>query len=68
MISITWSPKFGVYGIDFGLGRPKKIEIASINRKSISLLECRDGNEGIEVGLVLKKSEMDVFASLFRIN
>ncbi|EXB38112.1 Agmatine coumaroyltransferase [Morus notabilis] len=68
VISITWSPKFGVYGIDFCFGRPKKIEIASIHRKAISLVEYRDENGGIDVGLVLKKHEIDIFASLFRIN
>ncbi|EXB38113.1 Agmatine coumaroyltransferase [Morus notabilis] len=64
--SVAGSPRFGVYGVDFGWGKPKKVEVVSIDRTAaISMAESRDGNGGIEVGVVLKKSEMDVFSSFF---
>ncbi|PON46196.1 Transferase [Parasponia andersonii] len=68
LIAITWSPQLGIYGSDFGWGRPEKVEIASVRRKSISLMESRDGSGAFEVGLVLKKPEMDRFGSLFGTN
>ncbi|XP_065859538.1 phenolic glucoside malonyltransferase 1-like [Euphorbia lathyris] len=66
IIGVAGSPQFGIYGTDFGWGKPNKIQIVSIdNRGAISMAESRDGNGGIEVGLVLKKHEMEMFSSLF---
>ncbi|KAF8389928.1 hypothetical protein HHK36_024447 [Tetracentron sinense] len=66
LIGVAGSTRFGVYGTDFGWGRPKKVETSSIdNTGSISLTESRDGSGGVEVGLALNKHKMEVFASLF---
>ncbi|XVF14409.1 hypothetical protein REPUB_Repub09cG0056400 [Reevesia pubescens] len=66
MISVAGSPRFGVYGVDFGWGRPSKVEIVSIDRGgAVSLAESRDGSGGIEIGLALNKHEMEIFTSLF---
>ncbi|XP_031268483.1 malonyl-CoA:anthocyanidin 5-O-glucoside-6''-O-malonyltransferase-like [Pistacia vera] len=65
-IGIAGSPGFEIYGSDFGWGRPKKVEVVSIDKNgSICLAESRDGSGGVEVGVVLEKKEMEVFASLF---
>ncbi|XP_065872552.1 malonyl-CoA:anthocyanidin 5-O-glucoside-6''-O-malonyltransferase-like [Euphorbia lathyris] len=65
-IGVAGSPRFEVYGIDFGFGKPIKVEITSIDRNtSISMAETRDGNGGVEIGVVLKKDEMEIFYSLF---
>ncbi|XP_065872428.1 malonyl-CoA:anthocyanidin 5-O-glucoside-6''-O-malonyltransferase-like [Euphorbia lathyris] len=65
-IGVAGSPRFEVYGIDFGFGKPIKVEITSIDRNtSISMAEIRDGNGGVEIGVVLKKDEMEIFDSLF---
>ncbi|KAK4852144.1 hypothetical protein QYF36_021420 [Acer negundo] len=68
VLAIAGSNRFGVYETDFGWGRPKKVEIVSIDRSStsfVSLAESRRGHGGVEVGLVLDKNEMDAFASFF---
>ncbi|KDP27253.1 hypothetical protein JCGZ_19952 [Jatropha curcas] len=66
MIGVHSSPKFEVYGTDFGWGRPKRVEFTTIDRTgSISMSESKDGTGGIEVGLVLKQHEMKLFKSLF---
>ena len=53
------SPKVDLYKINFGWGKPKKIEEISIDRKrGISLIESRDFEGGIEVGLALPKVRM----------
>lgn len=64
--SISWAPRFGVYGTDFGWGRPSKVDVTSIDRTgAISVKDGRHGDGGVEIGLVLKKHHMDAFASLF---
>ncbi|GLU01814.1 hypothetical protein SLE2022_190980 [Rubroshorea leprosula] len=65
-ISVAGSARFKVYESDFGWGKPKKVEIASIDRTgAISLAESADGGGGVEIGLALMKREMEIFASLF---
>ncbi|GMY12895.1 malonyl-CoA:anthocyanidin 5-O-glucoside-6''-O-malonyltransferase-like [Fagus crenata] len=61
-IMVTWSSKFGDYGMDFGWGRPKKVDITTVHKtKATSMVESRNGNGGVEIGMVLKKDEMDHF-------
>ena len=63
---IVGSNRFGVYGNDFGWGKPSKVEIVSIDRAvTIGLAENRDNKGGAEVGVVLKKPVMKLFATLF---
>ncbi|KAK1552307.1 hypothetical protein Q3G72_014196 [Acer saccharum] len=65
-VMVSGSPKVGLYKTDFGWGRPKKIEEISIDKKrGISLIESRDLEGGIEVGLALPKVHMDAFISVF---
>ncbi|KAH7847500.1 hypothetical protein Vadar_026846 [Vaccinium darrowii] len=66
LFSITGSPRFESYNTDFGWGRPKKVEIVSIEKSgAFSLSDSRDGNGGVEIGVVLKKHETEAFASMF---
>ncbi|OMP08981.1 Transferase [Corchorus olitorius] len=61
-ISVSGSPRLGMYGSDFGLGELKKVEIASIDRTgAISIAESRDGGGGVEIGLALNKAEIRNF-------
>ncbi|OMO50644.1 Transferase [Corchorus olitorius] len=65
-ISVAGSPRFEVYGCDFGWGKPLKVAIVSIDKnEAISMAESRDGSRGVEVGLALKKHDMYNFSSLF---
>jgi hypothetical protein len=61
-ISVAGSTRFGVYEIDFGFGRPEKVEITSIDR---GLTESKDLKGGVEVGPVLNKHVMDLFHTIF---
>ncbi|CAJ2669065.1 unnamed protein product [Trifolium pratense] len=66
IIGVAGSNRFGVYEIDFGWGRPEKVEIVSVDRGlTIGLAESKNGKGGIEVGLVLNKHAMDLFTTLF---
>ncbi|CAI8591933.1 unnamed protein product [Vicia faba] len=66
VMGVAGSNRFGVYETDFGWGRPEKVEIVSIDRGlTIGLAESKDGNGGIEVGVVLNKDVMDLFSTLF---
>ncbi|TKY63209.1 Anthocyanin 5-aromatic acyltransferase [Spatholobus suberectus] len=65
-VHATWSPKLKLYELDFGWGRPKKIEEISIDyTRAFSLIQSRDVEGGIEIGLTLPKSKMDTFSILF---
>jgi len=66
-IALAGSTRFGVYEIDFGFGRPSKVEITSIDRGlTIGLTESKDLKGGVEFGLVLEKHVMDLFQAIFR--
>ncbi|XP_052488984.1 phenolic glucoside malonyltransferase 1 [Gossypium raimondii] len=66
IISVAGSPRFGVYGTDFGWGKPHKVVIVSIDKSgAISMAESRDGSGGVEIGLALHKHEMNNFSWLF---
>ncbi|GAU19863.1 hypothetical protein TSUD_170890 [Trifolium subterraneum] len=65
-MTVAGSTRFGVYEIDFGFGRPEKVEITSIDRGlTIGLTESKDLKGGVEVGLVLNKNVMDLFHTIF---
>lgn len=62
----TWSPKLKLYETDFGWGKARKIEEISIDKsKAISLIESRDVDGGIEMGLALPHKKMDTFTMFF---
>ncbi|KAF5735603.1 phenolic glucoside malonyltransferase 1-like [Tripterygium wilfordii] len=64
-ISVAGSPLFELYKVDFGWGRPKKVEFISIDDRIGGMSVERSIDGGIEVGMVLEKHEMEVFDSLF---
>ncbi|KAF8389926.1 hypothetical protein HHK36_024445 [Tetracentron sinense] len=65
-MEVAGSTRFGVYGTDFGWGRPIKVETPSIGiTGAISLAESRNESGGVEVGLALNTLKMEVFTSLF---
>ncbi|CAI0452696.1 unnamed protein product [Linum tenue] len=65
-VGVAGSPRFGVYGVDFGYGRPEKVEITSIDGSSaMSMAESGDGSGGVEVGVVMRRHEMEKFTSFF---
>lgn len=67
VISVSGSPNLNIYGSDFGWGRPKKVEVVSIDRsEAISLVESGDGSGGVEIGLAFERLEMEKFASFFK--
>lgn len=66
MISVAGSTRLGVYGSDFGWGKPVKVEIVTIDKDaSVSLSESGDGSGGIEIGVCLKDDDVERFGSLF---
>ncbi|KAG9451647.1 hypothetical protein H6P81_011612 [Aristolochia fimbriata] len=67
LLSVAGSPRLCVYGVDFGWGRPRKVEMVSIESTSaISLAESRDEEGGVEIGMVGPEDEMVRFASFFQ--
>ncbi|XP_073303713.1 coumaroyl-CoA:anthocyanidin 3-O-glucoside-6''-O-coumaroyltransferase 2-like [Primulina huaijiensis] len=65
-VMVTGSPKMDLYGLDFGWGRPIKIEEVSIDEtRSISLCESREMSGGVEIGVCLPKPKLELFWTLF---
>lgn len=65
-ISVAGSPRFEVYSADFGWGRPIKVELVSAeSSETIALSESRDGDGGMEIGVVKNKDEIENFVALF---
>ncbi|KAL0741177.1 hypothetical protein Bca4012_082690 [Brassica carinata] len=63
---VAGSNKFGIYGSDFGWGRPVSTENITLSRGTVfTMSERRDETGGVEIGVCLKKCEMDVFVSVF---
>ncbi|KAK6153301.1 hypothetical protein DH2020_012940 [Rehmannia glutinosa] len=66
VVGIAGSPRFDLYGADFGWGRPKKFEALHIDcNESISLCKPREFQGGAEIGLSMSKAKMDAFAAMF---
>ncbi|KAK9266154.1 hypothetical protein L1049_003421 [Liquidambar formosana] len=66
VVGIVGSPKFAVYDMDFGWGKPKKSEVISIDITGfLSLYECRDAEGNLEVGLSFPRIKMEAFAAIF---
>ncbi|KAI0493572.1 hypothetical protein KFK09_023691 [Dendrobium nobile] len=65
-ITVSGSPKLRAYDVDFGWGRPVKVDIISIiETGAISFAESRDEEGGIEIALVLSEEEMHKFEMNF---
>lgn len=60
------SPRFNLYEIDFGWGRPEKFEAISIDADgSMSLSKSRESEKNLEIGLSLPIIKMDAFVDIF---
>lgn len=68
MLGVSMSNKFMVYETDFGWGKPAKVDIINLDRASnltMGLLDSKDGDGGVEVGLVMHQKVMDLFGTIF---
>ena len=67
MWTVAGSPRFRVYEVDFGFGRPVKVEIVSVARTgAMAVAEGRSSTGGIEVGISLPAAGMQRFQECFR--
>ncbi|CAA6655502.1 unnamed protein product [Spirodela intermedia] len=65
ILTVAGSPKLGLYQVDFGWGRPRKIEVISIERTSaMSIAEWGKDGRGFEIGLALPRELMRGFSAL----
>lgn len=63
--SVAGSTRLGVYQSDFGWGRPVKTDVVSIQGEGISMGERRGESGGVEIGVCMRKADMDIVLSLF---
>ncbi|XP_028761565.1 coumaroyl-CoA:anthocyanidin 3-O-glucoside-6''-O-coumaroyltransferase 1 [Neltuma alba] len=63
LLAVAGSPGFGVYETDFGWGKPRKSEVVHIEFSgSISLSDGRHSDVAVEIGVALRRTQMDIFA------
>ncbi|XP_073145059.1 malonyl-coenzyme:anthocyanin 5-O-glucoside-6'''-O-malonyltransferase-like [Henckelia pumila] len=68
-LGVSGSPRFDLYGVDYGFGKARKVEVVSLDGEeySMSLCKWRDNSEtGLEIGLSLPRPRMEAFAALFQ--
>ncbi|XP_020167930.1 anthocyanidin 3-O-glucoside 6''-O-acyltransferase [Aegilops tauschii subsp. strangulata] len=66
MVFVVGSPKFRVYDIDFGFGRPMKVVAMSATATgSMPVADARDGGGGVEVALSFPADGMENFQRSF---
>ncbi|KAI9121332.1 hypothetical protein K1719_008365 [Acacia pycnantha] len=64
---IAGSPRFGVYETDFGWGKPRKSEVVHIDSSaSISISDGRDSEVAIEIGVALRRTQMNSLADILQ--
>ncbi|KAK1263040.1 Phenolic glucoside malonyltransferase 1 [Acorus gramineus] len=65
-LNVGSSPKFTAYEVNFGWGRPERIEFVLKDKVGTMVLaDARDEVGGFQVCMVLPPSEMDEFSNLF---
>ncbi|XP_048327284.1 phenolic glucoside malonyltransferase 1-like [Ziziphus jujuba] len=66
LYTFAGSLRFDVYSTDFGWGRPRKVDFPSLaTTGAISLQDTRNGDGGVQIGLLLDKHLVETFASIF---
>ena len=66
LLTVSGSPRFRVYDLDFGFGRPAKVEVVPVTRTGVvAVAESRVGDGGIEVGVSLQPAAMGSYKKCF---
>ncbi|KAI7757338.1 hypothetical protein M8C21_017122, partial [Ambrosia artemisiifolia] len=65
-MGVSGAPTLKFYDMDFGWGKPKKVEVISIDYiGSISMNACKETHEDLEIGISLLTTEMESFVRIF---
>ncbi|XP_047092334.1 malonyl-CoA:anthocyanidin 5-O-glucoside-6''-O-malonyltransferase-like [Lolium rigidum] len=66
MLTVAGSPRFRVYEVDLGFGRPAKVDIVSVARTgAMAVADDRSSGGGMEVGISLRAAGMQRFQKCF---
>lgn len=65
MLAVSGSARIDLYGIDFGFGKARKVEMLSIDGEKYAMSLCTDLEGGLEIGMSLPKLKMEAFAACF---
>ncbi|KAM0006227.1 putative transferase [Helianthus debilis subsp. tardiflorus] len=64
IIGVAGTPKLKFYDLDFGWGKPKKLETVSTGL-SFSINGSKENNEDLEIGISLPATHMESFVRIF---
>ncbi|KAI3795377.1 hypothetical protein L1987_38029 [Smallanthus sonchifolius] len=66
IIGVAGTPKLKFYDLDFGWGKPRKLETISIDYDgSMSMNACKEKSEDVEIGVCLPTTKMASFVRIF---
>ena len=66
MMFVVGSPRFRVYQVDFGFGRPAKVvAVSGAMPGAMPVADARNGDGGVEVGLTFPAGGMQHFQRCF---
>ncbi|XP_066393382.1 malonyl-CoA:anthocyanidin 5-O-glucoside-6''-O-malonyltransferase-like [Miscanthus floridulus] len=66
LLTVSGSPRFRVYDLDFGFGRPAQVDVVPVSRIcTVAVAESRGGDGGIEVGVSLPPAAMVSYKKCF---
>ncbi|KAK1256578.1 Phenolic glucoside malonyltransferase 2 [Acorus gramineus] len=66
VVNFVGSHKFGFYKVDFGWGRPGRVEFVSMHYDgTVVLHDTRDDEGGVQLSLALPPHQMEAFATFF---
>ncbi|EPS62076.1 hypothetical protein M569_12721 [Genlisea aurea] len=63
--SVSGSAKVDVYGLDFGFGSLRKLEMLAIDGEKYSISLCKSSGGGLEFGVSLPPAKLSTFSSIF---
>ncbi|TVU26705.1 hypothetical protein EJB05_29261, partial [Eragrostis curvula] len=67
VLPVAGSPRFRVYDLDMGFGRPAKVDVVSAAKTgAVAVAESRAGDGGMEVGVSLTPDGMDAFRNAYK--
>ncbi|XP_051191461.1 anthocyanin 5-aromatic acyltransferase [Lolium perenne] len=66
-VILAGSPWFPAYGVDFGLGRPARVELASMNHDGEMVLVAGRERGSVQASVAIAADKMTVFRGMFEL-
>lgn len=65
VVNVSGSNRFKAYDVDFGWGKPGRVELVSMNYDGEVVMVCARDGDGVQVSVAVDPARMEAFASDF---